>query len=234
MEIKGILFDSGDTLVFPKTGSWWPGPAFEPILLRHDIALSFHADTMSSALEAGLSYLEANHHVVNLDQEKDQFRTFYRIICDKLGITVDDSLIEELACAYVEECNFQLYSDTIPVLEGLTSAGITLGIVSDAWPSLHNKFVSLGIRHYFNSFTISAEAGCSKPDEMIYRKAIDETGIDPDLLLFVDDDPDNVKAAVKLGMNGIVMLRHGEDAIREVPFVHNLHDILLITTGRQT
>ena len=128
--------------------------------------------------------------------------------------------------AYVEKCNFQLYPDTVPVLEKLTNNGITLGIISDAWPSLHNKYITLGIRHYFKSFTVSAEVGCCKPDELIYRKAIDEIGITPEHLLFVDDDLDNVKNAIRTGMNGIVMLRSKDGGISEVPCVRELAEIL--------
>ena len=227
MDIKGILFDSGDTLVFPKSGSWWPGPEFESILLQHGIdAADFKTDTMRLALEEGMAYLDANHHILNLEEEKNQFRTYYRIICDKLGINKDDELIEDLMCAYVEECNFQLYPHTIPVLEKLTDNGIVMGIISDAWPSLHNKYVTLGIRHYFKSFTVSAVVGCCKPEELIYRKAIEEIGIDPQNLLFVDDDPDNVKGAIRTGMNGMVILRSNVAAIHEVPHVRELNDIL--------
>lgn len=86
MDIKGILFDSGDVLVFPKSGSWWPGPDFESILLRHGIDSDFEVDTMKSALDEGYTYLDYNQLVLNLEEEKDQFRTYYRIICDKLGI----------------------------------------------------------------------------------------------------------------------------------------------------
>lgn len=128
--------------------------------------------------------------------------------------------------AYVEKCNFQLYQDTVSVLEKLTKNGVTLGIISDAWPSLHNKYVTLGIRHYFKSFTISAEVGCCKPDELIYRKAIDEIGIVPENLLFVDDDFDNVKGAIRTGINGIVMLRNKDVTISEVPCVKELSEIL--------
>ena len=229
MDIKGILFDSGDTLVYPKSGSWWPGPEFESILLRHGINVSqFEPDTMRIALEEGQEYLDANHLVANLEKEMAQFRTYYQIICNQLGINKSDRLTKELARAYVEECNFILYQDTVPALETLTNDGKTLGVLADAWPSLHNKYIALGIRHYFKSFTVSAEVGCCKPDEQIYRRAIDKIGIESKNLLFVDDDTENVKAAIRLGMNGIVMLRNRGIEEGEVPFAMDLHDILKI------
>lgn len=227
MDIKGILFDSGDVLVFPKSGSWWPGPEFESILQKYGIdAADFKADTMISAMDEGYTYLDTNHLVRDLEEEREPFRTYYRIICEKLGINEDDELIEDLMRAYVEKYNFQLYPDTILVLEKLTNNGTTLGVISDAWPSLHNKYVSLGIRHYFKSFTVSSVVGCCKPEELIYRKAIDEIGIDPKNLLFVDDDVDNVKGANRTGMNGIVMLRNKAETVSDVPYINELAEIL--------
>ena len=72
--------------------------------------------------------------------------------------------------------------------------------------------------------------GCCRPDEQIYRRAIDEIGIESKNLLFVDDDTENVKAAIRLGMNGIVMLRHRGTEEGEVPFALDLYDILKILT----
>ena len=227
MDIKGILFDSGDTLVFPKSGSWWPGPEFDSILLQHGInADGFDTDIMKSALDEGYIYLDTNHRVANLEEEKEQFRNYYRIICDRLGINQDDELIEDLMRAYVEICNFQRYPDTVPVLERLSNSDIALGIISDAWPSLHDKYLTLGIRHYFKSLTISAEVGCCKPNELIYLKAIDDIGIVPRNLLFVDDDFDNVKGAIRTGMNGAVMQRNKDASIGEIPYVRELAEIL--------
>lgn len=227
MNIKGILFDSGDTLVYPKSGSWWLGPKFESILLRHGInIIHFEPDVISLALEEGIAYLNTNHLVTNLDEENDQFRAFYRIICHNLRVNADERLIDDLARTYVEECDFQLYPDAIPVLERLTNKGIILGVLSDAWPSLHNKYVTLGIRHYFKSFTISAEVGCCKPNELIYQKAIDEIGINPENIIFIDDDLDNVKGSIRMGIHGIVLLRNKCIYTDEVPFLRELIDIL--------
>lgn len=214
-------------MVFPKSGSWWPGPEFDVILKRYGIDTSqINLHSKKIALEEGLNYLDTNHLVNNIEEELAQFRTYYQIVCNQLGLRTDKQLIEDLACAYVEECNFLLYPDTIPSLGRLMNGGIALGVLSDAWPSLHHKYVTLGIRHYFKSLTISAEIGCCKPNELIYRKAIDEIGIAPKNLLFVDDDLDNVKASIQLGMNGIVMLRNKVVTINEVSYVRELSDIL--------
>lgn len=229
MDVQGVLFDSGDTLIFPRNGSWWPGPDFEPILHRHSIQVPKpRSEIMIKALQEGDRYLSQSHFIANIEQERDQFRVYYQVICRNLGLTaVDEAIIDELASAYVDGCNVELYPDTAWALEHLTDIGITLGVLSDAWPSLETKFDNLGIRKYFKSFTVSAKVGCYKPNEAIYKRAISEIGIETSRLLFVDDDVENVKAGIQLGMNGVVMLRSLEQSTEfEIPFVRDLKQLV--------
>ena len=48
--------------------------------------------------------------------------------------------------------------------------GFSLGIISDAWPSLERKYRLLDLRKYFKTFVISAQVGCCKPDRKDFRK----------------------------------------------------------------
>ena len=49
----------------------------------------------------------------------------------------------------------------------------------------------------------SCRVGLRKPDPRIFRLALDRLGVDPDRVLFVDDQPGNVAAATDLGMGTI-------------------------------
>ena len=112
-----------------------------------------------------------------------------------------------------------------PFSRDLHERGLSLGIVSDAWPSLEKKYRLLGLRNYFQTFVISAQIGCCKPDERNYKRAVDELGLPPDNLLFVDDGPENVEKAIELGLNGILMVRSGEPADVDLESVSNLEEI---------
>ena len=139
-EIKGILFDSGDTLVRPLGGKWWPGAYFHNILDNYNIGeLSW--SRMEDAIEEGIRYLDKHHHLMTVDEERDQFRTFYRIVLEHLGRrNPDSSLLSALAHARVDKVDFEVFSDTRAALERLYERGFTLGIISDAWPSLETLF----------------------------------------------------------------------------------------------
>ena len=103
--------------------------------------------------------------------------------------------------------------------------GFTLGIISDAWPSLERKYRLLDLRKYFKAFVISAQVGCCKPDKRIFVRAIAEMGLPPEKLLFVDDDPHYVKEAIGLGLHGILMVRSGEPTDADVEWVSNLEEL---------
>ena len=224
-EIKGILFDSGDTLVHPLGGEWWPGARFREILDNYNIrGLSW--SRMEGALEEGIRYLDDHHRVMTVDEERDQFRTFYRIVLEHLGLrNPDTNLLSALARARVDEVDFEVYNDTLAVLEKLYERGFTLGIISDAWPSLESKYRLLDLRNYFKAFAISAQVGCCKPDKRIFGRAIAEMGLPPEKLLFVDDDPRYVREATGLGLNGILMVRSGEPTDADLEWVRNLEEI---------
>ena len=52
---------------------------------------------------------------------------------------------------------------------------------------------------YFDDIFLSYQMGLLKPDERIFRRIIDEAGIDPSRTLFIDDGRDNTDAAARLG-----------------------------------
>lgn len=57
---------------------------------------------------------------------------------------------------------------------------------------------------------ISGEEGITKPDDRVFKKAQNLLGPEVYEVIFVDDDPGNVRAAVGLAMRGL-RLRHPND-----------------------
>jgi len=61
----------------------------------------------------------------------------------------------------------------------------------------------------FDAVYASALMGCWKPQPEFYKRILDDYGIRPDQMLFIDDSPENVAAAQRLGIRAI---RHTRDA----------------------
>lgn len=84
----------------------------------------------------------------------------------------------------------------------LRKAGLRTGLLSNSW----------GIGDYprhlfpgmFDAVVISAEVGMRKPEERIFRHAIDLLGLEPGECVFIDDLEANVTAAEAVGMTGVL------------------------------
>ena len=63
--------------------------------------------------------------------------------------------------------------------------------------------------------TISAVVGLAKPDERIYRHALENLGIRAEEAIFIDDMPANIEAAQALGMHGFIF-QEAEQAIANI------------------
>lgn len=227
--IQGILFDAGDTLVRPKAGEWFPKQHFVDAFRARDITHA-NMDRFDDALSVGLRYLNDHHALaVTEDIERDQFHTAYGLILRALGISnPTEDLIADILRPFEEDVGMEPFPETVPVLRRLKSDGFRMGVVSDNWPSLDRRFRTMGLRGYFDAFVISALVGRSKPCERIYRVAVEEIGIPPEHLAFVDDRPVNAAAAEKLGMKGIVISRYGEVPDTDLPVIPDLDALIAI------
>ncbi|MCY3591666.1 MAG: HAD-IA family hydrolase [Acidobacteria bacterium] len=228
-QIRGILFDAGDTLVRPKAGEWFPRQHFVDAFRAQGITHA-NMDRFREALDAGLRYLNKHHALaVTEDIEREQFHTAYELILRALGISnPTEDLVADILRPFEEDVGMEPFPDTVRVLRRLKSAGFRMGVVSDNWPSLGRRFHTMGLRSYFDAFVISALVGSSKPCESIYRVAVEEIGIPPEHLAFVDDRPVNAATAERIGMKGIVISRYGEVPDTDLPVIPDLDGLIAI------
>lgn len=56
----------------------------------------------------------------------------------------------------------------------------------------------------FDDYVLSYEVGCMKPDPAIYRVALEKAGVPARECVFLDDLPENIDGARRLGMNGVL------------------------------
>jgi hypothetical protein len=126
--IRGILFDSGDTLVQPLGGAWFLGHQFREILRRHNKE-NIAWERLEAAIAAGAGYLDTHHALLDEEEERRQFAEFYRLALAKLGVLAPDpGLLVTLAAAIVDDPNFAFFADVAPALADLRARGC--GLVS--------------------------------------------------------------------------------------------------------
>jgi putative hydrolase of the HAD superfamily len=67
------------------------------------------------------------------------------------------------------------------------------------------RIKQFGLSELFDLFVSSCYVGMRKPDEKIYRLALDLIQKAPDECCFIDDRPANIDGAAKVGMRTVLM-----------------------------
>ena len=78
------------------------------------------------------------------------------------------------------------------------------GLISNAWGDLREYILREKIEDAFDHIIISAEVGAVKPDAKIYQIALEQAGVKPKEMVFVDDFEVNIEGCQKLGIKGIL------------------------------
>jgi putative hydrolase of the HAD superfamily len=91
-----------------------------------------------------------------------------------------------------------------------------VGMISNAWTEVrHLLETTWGIAEVFDPLVLSAEVGLIKPGAGIFHFALERAQVHPSQVAFVDDFPENVEAALALGMRA-VLFRTSRQAKAEV------------------
>lgn len=207
--VRGILFDSGDTLMGPSGGEWLPGQAFRRVIgTRKDLVLNW--DLLAQAHEAALAHLLEDHLLQTEEEECERFQGYFEWLLRGMGVRQPvDSITREIAFETVFHPSIELFPDVLSALERFAAAGLRLGVISNGWPSLDRQLRLLGVRDFFDVLVVSARVGSRKPDARIFEVALDEMNLPAASVLLVDDALENVVAAERLGMQGVVVTRTG-------------------------
>jgi len=81
-------------------------------------------------------------------------------------------------------------------------SGVLTGLLSNSWGvGDYPRHLFPGM---FDAVVISAEVGMRKPEERIFRHAVEQLGLQPEECVFVDDLQANVTAAEAIGMTGVL------------------------------
>lgn len=89
----------------------------------------------------------------------------------------------------------QLKADPRCRLYGLTNWSM------ETFPTARAKFPILQL---IDNYVVSGEEKMVKPDRAIFQVLLDRYGLRPEECLFIDDNPDNIEGARRVGLNGIV------------------------------
>ena len=204
-----MILDSGGVLIRPVGGEWFPTASLEQVLAERGI--TWERDKLAGGVAAGAAYLDAVHGVPLRDETEERavMARYHELVLAAVGVTRDGAaLAREIQAREEARDVVEPYGWTIEVLAELQARSIPVVVLSNAWPSLRRLHRGLGLDRFVKAMVISAEEGVSKPDARVFRRALAALGEPPGRTVFVDDWPEHVEAANRLGMRGL-WLRHG-------------------------
>lgn len=165
--------------------------------------------------------------VRTVEQEMPVWRRYYCVLLEALGLAEgDDALVDQLQERAFYGRWTAVYPDVPGCLELLRGLGYRLGLISNALPSLRQVLDDIGLAHHFDSIVVSALVGVRKPDEDIYRLALDDLGASAEEAVFVDDMIANVAAAQALGFTAFLIDRHGRQSSTEWDPIPDLGEVV--------
>ena len=222
---KVIFFDVGYTLDYPLSGDWMFTKKFYEVV--DDKLNKYSFDEIQRARDKGLEYLEKNHLCRTVEDEYCQFIHYYSEISRNLTLDLTEVEIKEIAFDRTYNMNnYIAYPDVENILKVLSQSH-KLGIISDTWPSIEQQLCSLGVADFFSTYTYSCFVGTFKPDERMYKDALDKCGVSAKDTVFIDDSLKNLEGAEKLGITPILIAANPASDV-DSPYlkIHSLSELL--------
>ncbi len=120
----------------------------------------------------------------------------------------------------------EVYGDVRPTLEALKARGVRLGVLSNWSEHLGLVLERLDLDRYFSFLVVSAEAGCEKPDEKIFRLAVDRAETPIERILYIGDYPEeDILPAERIGLDALLIDRYEKYARYRLPSIRRLTDV---------
>jgi HAD superfamily hydrolase (TIGR01549 family) len=201
--VEAVLFDVDFTLV--KPGPLLGPEGYRAAGERHGLTLDpeRYAQARAAAVE------DLRHHP-ELEHDEEIWVRFTEDIVRGMG--GDGPRTREVAEAITEGWlhseNFELYEDTLPVLDHLRRRGVAIGLVSNT-----SRDLDTFVRHFeldVDAWISSRVHGKVKPSPTIFRAALELLGVEPRAAVMVGDSPfDDIDGARALGMQAFLIDREG-------------------------
>ena len=121
------------------------------------------------------------------------------------------------------------FEDALDTLESLKEQGYKLGIIANQSAGTAQRLENWGLLKYFDVVAASAGLGVSKPNKLIFEKAIELAGVPAYNAVMVGDRLDNdIIPAKAMGMK-TVWIRKGLSIYQNIEFGKNIADWVVDT-----
>jgi putative hydrolase of the HAD superfamily len=199
MNIRAVTFDVGGTFIVP-----WPSVGHVYSEVAEQLGMGFFTPEsltvrFDSAWRAKTGF--------------DYSRRAWRAVVDATftGL-VPESQTGRLFPALYERFEkpdvWRVLDDVVPTLRELRAAGFKLGVISNWDERLRPLLGQLDLTRWFDTITISIEAGATKPSLEIFQRAAEAFELPPEAILHVGDSSvEDFRGAQAAGFSALVVDR---------------------------
>lgn len=207
MSRKGVFFDLyGTLLIYGDMNASWSDwlSAFYESVKPHGLKMTI--EEFAVACDGFFSHDPSDDNVHDLTI----FERKILGLMQRLGVEIPTDGIKAAAVAAIEAWHTYVTLDenACDVLKKLHSS-MKLALVSnfDHPPYVRNLLDQTGMGQYFDAILISGELGVSKPDPVIFQRALTQTSLGADDVVHVGDSEDDIIGAQNAGIEPIYIFR---------------------------
>lgn len=220
---KGVFFDAGDTLITAD-------PPVKDVALR--VASQFFPDLAPSLLFSALAtartfFSQSYAHYSPQEEDRllaDMAQAMRTALQEAADIDIDFLPFVRQVRASI--C-YRPFPDVLPTLRYLRERGKTLAVVSNWDSALPTLLAELGLAEFFAFILSSAEAGAEKPDEKIFKLALQRLGLRPQEVAHIGDSYEiDVLGARAVGITPILLDRKGQADYQDVICINSLTELI--------
>jgi putative hydrolase of the HAD superfamily len=128
--------------------------------------------------------------------------TYWHKVAAALGLSFSASQIAQLTRLDIASW-LHLDDSMVTLIEDLATAGYPLALLSNAPAEVADVVADLPVARAFEHCAFSCYLGAAKPEPACYQAVLGLLGAQPADVIFLDDRPENVAAAVALGIRGV-------------------------------
>ena len=169
--------------------------------------------------------------------ERQWWRTVVARSFEGLGDFRDfDGFFEALFAYFADPANWRADDEARALLDRLKSSGLKLGVISNFDYRVYRILESLELKPFFDSITISSEAGYAKPRREVFEAALATNQLRPEEAIHVGDsrhlDFDASRAAgiaavlIDAGQGEPLTIAEGTARIRSLAYLKEVTQVL--------
>jgi putative hydrolase of the HAD superfamily len=182
MQIRAILFDAGNTLV-------WLDHEFILSALA-DVGLTTTSDALLVAEYDAKRSIDQRFREGHAGTDESRARRYFAEVLRGVGLEDGHfpAVAEVLQARHAERNLWRAVRErTAETLEELRRRGYRLGVVSNSDGRVDALLAEVGLRGFFDAVVDSGTEGVEKPDPRIFHVACERMGISPEEAAYVGD-----------------------------------------------